>query len=633
MIVLNDNISKQILSDITVFSKYGKYIPSLKRRETWAEIVARNLDMHVKKFSYLGNDFVDEIVNAYSYVLNFDIFPSMRALQFGGTPIELNPTRGYNCSYAAVDSIYAFNEAMFLLLSGCGYGYSVQKHHVEKLPTLRGVNTNRTKRYLIGDSIEGWSDAIKLLVESYFLGKSQIDFDYRDIREKGAPLITSGGKAPGPQPLKDCIHNIKKVLDNAISERGTDCQLKSIEAHDIICYIADAVLSGGIRRAACISLFSFDDNEMLSAKAGSWWETNPQRGRANNSVVLVRRKLSKTNFDYIWNHVKASGCGEPGIFLTNDKEMGANPCCEISLKSNSFCNLTSMNVSNVKSQEELNNISRAAALIGTLQAGYTNFHYLRDVWKRNTEKDALLGVSMTGIASGNVQELNVEEAARIVVEENKRIAALIGINPAARATTIKPEGTLSLVAGTSSGVHAWHNPFYIRRMRLGKNEAIYQYLKNVVPDLLEDEFFKPDTQAVLSIPVKAPNGAIIRTESELDLLNRVKWFHDNWIKPGHIKGSNTHNVSVTVSIREDKWDDVGEWMWNNKESYNGISVLPYDNGTYIQAPFEDCTEEKYNELLSHCNNIDLTQVIEENNNVQFNEIAACQGGACEVKTI
>jgi ribonucleoside-diphosphate reductase alpha chain len=360
---------------------------------------------------------------------------------------------------------------------------------------------------------------------------------------------------------------------------------------------------------------------------------NPQRGRANNSVVLVRHKIKKNDFDYVWQHVKASGAGEPGIYFTNDKDIGCNPCCEIALKPNSFCNLTTINVSDVTTQEELNRRVKHATLIGTLQASYTDFHYLRDIWKINSEKDALLGVSMTGIASGNVLKLNLEEASKVAVEENKRVAKAIGINPAARITCIKPEGTASLVAGTSSGIHAWHAPYYIRRIRLGKDESLYSYLENKLPDLLEDEYFNPTKQSVLSVPIKAPEGAIYRYESEIDLLDRVKHFHETWILPAHNKGSNTHNVSVTVSIRDDKWEEVGEWMWKNRDSYNGISVLPYDGGTYQQPPFEECHKSTYQELLEKVKDINLDEIVEEMDYTNHGGEVACGGGSCEVSKV
>ena len=1083
------DVSQQILSDLTVHMKYAKFLPGKERRETWEELVTRNKEMHAKKYPLL----VDEIDAAYQFVLDKKVLPSMRSLQFGGKPIEMSPNRIYNCAYLPIDHIDSFSEVMFLLLGGTGVGYSVQRHHVEELPELRKPNPERKRRYLIGDSIEGWADAIKVLMKSYF-GQitSTIDFDYRDIRPKGSQLITSGGKAPGPQPLKDCIHNIKRILDNK-----TNDTLSPIEVHDIVCHIADAVLAGGIRRAALISLFSADDDEMISCKSGNWWELNPQRGRANNSAALLRHKITEEFFMNLWKRIEASGAGEPGIYLTNDKDWGTNPCCvvgstkiatadgtlgitmkeladsgddvnvytvdeagslairkmeaprlirdnaniyrvkfadgthidvdeshkfilrngkevtpleltkgdslvaltsfntqlwsnknsqdyrfinfkgavksehriiaeneigrklasdetvhhinfnaldnspsnlqvmtiddhtalhreamlsknnavhrirnreawiaklssnakglnnpnskyyttsdistkieatlistkddllntrdlkrvifndgypvhfssddfrnttfvellnlacakvfetdltysqyfdfidkskrthhptvfdystnsvkviklceatgepmilnwedrhtsyvsrsaqvkhmwklekdrmitclldghkvrkdrikelqsstfndlqvelgrvplknewktamkaknlsseisrpcspfksyselveyssiinhrvisveyigqdsvysgavagthtffaigdstldksgkikhsfvlnrncEIALRPYQFCNLCEVNVSNIESQEDFNERAKAAAFIGTLQAGYTNFHYLREVWRRTTEKDGLIGIGMTGIGSGKVLNFNMKVAAKICKEENARVAKLIGINPAARQTTVKPSGTSSLVLGTSSGIHAWHNDYYIRRIRVGKNEAIYSYLAINHPELIEDEFFRPHDTAVISVPQKAPEGAILRVESPIQLLDRVKKIHNEWIKPGHRSGANTHNVSATVSIKPEEWDEVGKWMWENRDAYNGLSVLPFNGGTYTQAPFEDCTKERFEELMATLSNIDLTGVIELNDNTDLSGELACAGGACEI---
>ena len=616
-------ISNEILSDITVFMKYSKYVPELQRRETWDELVTRNKEMHVKKFPQLK----EEIEHVYGFVLNKKILPSMRSMQFAGKPIEISPNRVYNCAYMPIDDWRAFGEAMFLLLGGTGVGYSVQKHHVDKLPEIRKPNTKRTKRFLIADSIEGWADAVKALVKSYFTGSSKIEFDFSDIRAKGARLVTSGGKAPGPQPLKECLVKVQGILDT--KQDGE--KLSPIEVHDIVCHIADAVLAGGIRRAALISLFSADDDEMIACKSGAWWENNPQRGRANNSAALLRHKMTKEFFLDLWKRVELSGAGEPGIYLTNDKDWGTNPCCEIALRPFQFCNLCEVNVSDVESQEDLNERVKAAAFIGTLQASYTNFHYLRDIWKRTTEKDALIGVSMTGIGSGVVLGLDMTEAANEVAKENARVAEVIGINASARCTTVKPAGTTSLTLGTSSGIHAWHNDYYVRRVRVGKNEAIYSYLAIYHPELIEDEYFRPHDTAVISIPQKAPAGAILRNESPIDLLERIKRVHKDWIKPGHRTGQNSHNVSATVSIKPEEWAEVGEWMWANRKHYNGLSVLNYDGGSYIQAPFEDCTEEKYTEMMAHLSNIDLSRVVEIDDNTDLKGEVACGGGACEIK--
>ena len=617
------NLSNKILSDITVHMKYAKYLSKPKRRETWTELVDRNKAMHIKKYPSIS----DEITKAYKFVYDKKVLPSMRSMQFGGKPIEISPNRVYNCAYLPIDHIDSFSETMFLLLGGTGVGYSVQQHHVNQLPPINKPYDKRFKRYLIGDSIEGWADAVKVLIKSYLNGRSsKIVFDYSDIRAKGARLVTSGGKAPGPQPLKECLLKLEGLLDS----KDDGSQLSSLEVHDMVCYIADAVLAGGIRRAALISLFSAHDEEMISCKTGDWWEKNPQRGRSNNSAVLMRHKITKEFFMDLWKRVELSGAGEPGIYFNNDKDWGTNPCCEIALRPYQFCNLCEVNVSNIESQKDLNERVKTAAFIGTLQAGYTNFHYLREIWQNTTERDALIGVSMTGIGSAAVLQLDMKEAASIVKRENSRVAKLIGINKAARTTCVKPAGTTSLTLGTSSGIHAWHNDFYIRRMRVGKNESIYNYLKINHPELLEDDYFRPHDTACISIPQKAPKGSILRTESPFQLLERVKKVATEWVNTGHRTGSNTHNVSATISLREHEWDAAGKWMWDNRNHYNGLSVLPYDGGSYIQAPFEDITEEKYNELIKSLMDINLNNVIEIEDNTDLKGELACAGGACEI---
>ena len=351
------NLDSKILSDITVFMKYSKYIPELQRRETWDELVTRNKEMHQKKYPKLHN----EIEEVYKLVYDRKVLPSMRSLQFAGKPIELSPNRIYNCCFLPIDDYRSFGEIMFLLLGGTGVGYSVQRHHVDKLPEIRKPNKGRKKRFLISDSIEGWADAVKALISSYFKGTSELSFDFRDIRPKGARLVTSGGKAPGPVPLQECLFKIKTILDG--KEDGD--KLQTIEVHDIVCHIADAVLAGGIRRAALISLFSADDHEMIACKSGAWWELNPQRGRANNSAVLLRHKITKEYFIDLWKRIEASGAGEPGIFFTNDKDWGTNPC-EIALRPHQFCNLCEVNVSNIQSQEDFNERVKAAATVMTI---------------------------------------------------------------------------------------------------------------------------------------------------------------------------------------------------------------------------------------------------------------------------
>ena len=621
------NNNNKILSDITVHMKYAKYIPELNRRETWEELVTRNKEMHQKRYPDLYN----EIEENYRYVYKKKVLPSMRSLQFSGKPIEISPNRLYNCSYLPIDHVDSFSESMFLLLSGCGVGYSVQKHHIEKLPHVTKPFDMRTRRFVIGDSIEGWSDAIKVLIKSFLGSKrsSKIKFDYSDIRPKGARLVTSGGKAPGPQPLKECILKIKGIFD--AKEDGS--RLTTLEVHDIVCHIADAVLAGGIRRAALISLFSAYDEEMISCKSGSWWEINPQRGRANNSAVLIRHKITKQFFMDLWKRIELSGSGEPGIYFNHDKDWGTNPCCEIALRPFQFCNLCEVNVSNVVDQADYNARVKAATFIGTLQAGYTEFHYLREIWQDTTEKDALIGVSMTGIGSAAVLQLDMKEGANIVKQENKRVSKLIGINRAARTTCVKPAGTTSLVLGTSSGIHAWHNDYYIRRLRVGKNEAIYKYLVEKHPELVKDEYFRPHDTAVIEIPQSSPKGSILRTESAFDLMERVKRVAIDWVKEGHVTGSNTHNVSATISLKEDEWDKAGKWMWDNREHYNGLSVLPYNGGTYTQAPFEDITKKKFEQLVKLLQDVNLENVMESSDETDLSGELACAGGSCEVTSL
>ena len=615
------DISQKILSELTVYMKYARYLSTQERRETWEEMIIRNKNMHIENFPQLSK----EIESAYELVYDKKVLPSMRSLQFAGAAIKQTPSRIYNCAYLPLDDYRAFSEIMFLLLGGTGVGYSVQRHHVENLPSI--TKPTKRRRYLVGDSIEGWADCIKMLMKAYFCGRPEPEFDFTGIRPKGALLVTSGGKAPGAEPLKDCVHNVKRILDR--KENGD--QLSTLEVHDIVCWIADAVLSGGIRRSATISLFSIDDQEMLQCKFGDWWETEPQRARANNSAVVVRHRVRKKDFFAIWEKVKESGAGEPGVYFTNDSEWGTNPCAEIALRPFQFCNLCEINVSDVETQQDLNDRVVAATLIGTLQTAYTNFHYLRDVWRRTTEKDALLGVGMTGIGSGKVQRLDLEAASQLAVETNKYYAKEIGVNAAARITTVKPSGTTSCVLGTASGVHAWHNDYYIRRIRVGKNEAIYTYLTIRHPELVEDDFFKPETQAVISIPQRAPTDGILRHETSIELLERVRDIYNRWIVPGHVKGNNTHNVSCTVSVREEEWEKVGKWMWENREYYNGFSVLPYFGGSYKQAPFEDIDKETFEGMIINLKEVDLSNVVEIVDNTNLTGELACAGGACELQ--
>jgi len=647
---INMDLGLEALSKITIFSKYAKYIPELKRRETWDEIVDRYENMMVKKYPNLET----QIKDSATFIRKKKVLPSMRALQFAGAAAEVNNSRIYNCCFLPIDSVHSFSETMFLLLGGTGVGYSVQKHHVDQLPTIIKHERYKNRNWLIEDSIMGWADAVKVLMKFYFEGGLKPKFDFRAIRHKGARLVTAGGKAPGPEPLKICLAHIDAIMER--KENGS--KLTPLECHDILCHIANSVLAGGIRRSAMIALFSHDDEEMITCKYGNWWELNEQRGRANNSAVLERGSVGEEEFQSLWKRIEASGSGEPGIYWTNNKDWGTNPCCEIALRPYQFCNLCEVNVSDVTCQEDLNDRVTAAAFFGTLQAGFTDFHYLRDVWKMTTFRDALLGIGMTGIASGEVLQYNLEVAAKIAVKTNQLISGIIGTNEAARVTCIKPSGTTSLVLGTASGIHAWHAPHYLRTMRFNKTEDLALYLEINHPELCEDDVLRPKDTVCVRIPVKAPEGSILRTETAIDTLERVKRFSIDWIKPGHVEGDNTHNVSATISINSnrkytefspmgsfppndsvykvsedgtlDEWEVVGKWMWDNREVYNGLSVLPAFDHTYKQAPFEDITEEEYNARINTLKAIDLTKVTELDDTVDFGQVAACAGGACEI---
>ncbi len=969
---------KQALADITVFNKYARFAKDKNRRENWSEIVSRNADMHKTKYPWMAK----EIEDVYQkFVHTKKVLPSMRSLQFGGRPILMAENRIFNCAYAPAESTKFFSELMFLLLGGTGMGYSVQRRHTDKLPKIKTPESDEEYKYQVQDSIVGWSDAVKVVCKAFFNAGTLPIFDYRDIREKGAELITTGGQAPGPEPLKVCISQLTELLRGAIGRK-----LEPIEVHDMACIIADAVLAGGIRRAAMISLFDRDDKAMLTSKSGDWWKTHPARARANNSAVLLRGEVTEAEFYDLMGLIEDSGCGEPGVYWTNNKDWGTNPCClsgdtlvqtslglkkitelidtpyianlhgeahlskagfwytgdkitytlktdkgmsiratgdhkiltkdrgwvelldlnvgeqvvyskdahaykhsgkdfdlgwllgevvgdgghnptkyrsylrfwgdskekmaakaveiintslngnisvnkeneinknitvassdltsfcsryieagtktplpilltqgkdflagfvsgffdadgsvqgnlvkgvsirltqsdlaklelvqqilltlgisskiyqnrvpegmrmlpdgtggekeyycktvhelvisnssfttfgntigfsephkqeafeaveasrkrkankdtnytkvtsielygvepvydctieevhafaangivvhncEIALRPYQMCNLTEINAGAIHTQREFNEAASAASFIGTLQAGYTDFHYLNPKWRLACEKEALLGVSMTGIASGTVENLDMEWASQCVIDTNAVVAAKLGINSAARSTCVKPAGTTSLVLGTSSGIHAWHAPYYIRRMRAGKDEALAQYMMKAVPGLVEQDVTK-ENQVVLSFPQKAPEGATVRTESMMSLLERVKNVSIKWVANGHTSGTNQHNVSCTISVKSDEWEDLAIWMWENRSHYNGISVLPYYGAeAYPQLPFEDITKEQYEAMLPLLEGIDISKVFEEDGeSINLAAELACAGGSCEIQ--
>lgn len=615
------NSSNKLLSDIVAFRTYAKYLAHLGRRETLEETINRTMYMHLDKFPQLSGD----IVKAFQRVHQLKAMPSMRALQFAGEAVLKNNARQYNCSFAPIEDVRIFGEILFLLLSGVGVGFSIQKQHVNSLPKI--VNPKEEGYFHVNDSIYGWAQAVDVLMDAYFLGRVKPQFDFSGIRPKGSYLVTTGAKAPGPEPLKKMLELVESKLKQAVGRK-----LKPIEVYDIICIISDSVLAGGIRRAALICLFDRDDTDMLTCKSSNWWEKYPWRARANNSVVLPRKQVSQEEFYNVFDICQKSGSGEPGFFWTNDINYGTNPCCEIALRPYQFCNLTTINQTGITSERDFMNRVYAASLIGTLQASYTDFTYLRPVWKSTTEEEALLGVSFTGIADAGsfVTPELLQKGARHVLEVNEKYVKKLGINKAARTTTVKPEGTSSTVLGSSSGIHARHSDYYIRRIRMNKDDALTTYLKGVVPNLVEDDLFS-SSGVVLSVPQESPENAVTREkESAASLLERTLSYRKNWIEPGFRSGANQHNVSVTISVKDEEWDKLKKDMWKYRDSYSGISLLPYDGGNYKQAPFEECTKEQYEEMSLLVKEIDLKQVREEQDNTNRVEQLACAGGTCEI---
>lgn len=615
------NFSNKMLSDIVASRTYSKFLPHLGRRESLEETINRCMNMHLDRFPKLSKD----IIKAFQRVHELKVMPSMRTMQFAGDAITKNEIRGYNCSFLPINDVRAFGEVLYLLLSGTGVGFSVQQTNINSLPMIK--KPKEEGYFVVQDSIMGWAQALDVLIDAYMLGRVRPQFDFGNIRPRGSYLVTTGAKAPGPEPLKKMLGLVEDKLKNSIGRK-----LKSIEVHDIVCIISDAVLAGGIRRAALISLFDSSDTEMLTCKHGEWWNDAPWRARANNSAVLLRDSVTKEEFDHIYRMCYDSGSGEPGFFWTNDLSWGTNPCAEIALNPTQFCNLTTINQTGIKDKKDFLNRVYAASLIGTLQASYTDFDYLRPSWKETTEKEALLGVSFTGIADANniITADMLKEGAKLALEVNEKYAKKIGINPAARVTTLKPEGTSSCILGSSSGIHARHSDYYLRRIRMNKDDSLAVYLKNVMPELVEDDVMSA-TGVVVTIPQESPEGAITREkETALKLLNRSLYYRRNWITPGHRSGKNMHNVSVTISVKDDEWQSLQDAMWENRDLYSGISLLPYDTGTYKQAPFEECSKEtftKYNEMVKE---IDLKQIKEEQDTTNRIEQLACVAGNCEV---
>lgn len=651
------------VADYIHLSKYARYVPEHARRELFKETVSRVESMHLSRFA--NNDgLYKDIQWAFDRVREKRVLPSMRSMQFGGKAIEVKNNRLYNCTFSYVDRPRVFAEALFLLLCGSGVGFSVQFEHVEKLPPLKTIDKNKVRHCSIEDSIEGWANAVDRLIDSYIKGY-YVEFNYSKIRAEGEPLKTSGGKAPGHLPLKESLESIRRILDIATGRR-----LRPIECYDIMCLAADAVLSGGIRRSAMICLFSLEDSEMMNAKTGDWYAKHPWRANSNNSVMLKRDEVKKKNFKRIFEMTKQ--WGEPGFYFCNDYDHGTNPCCEIGLyptltideevmklladreqrgKWNpkvkigekytgwAFCNLVELNAAKFSTLDDYLTAAKAATIIGTLQASYTDFPYLGWVSEVIAEKDSLLGVGMTGIMDAPDIALNRDFQRMVagkIIEWNKEYSEKIGIKPASRTTCVKPSGTTSLELGcVASGHHPHHARRYIRRVVANELEPTFIYFRSINPEMCVK---KPDGDWVIEFPVEAPDGAIVKADmGAIEFLECVKQTQLNWVIPGTANTTSglTHNVSNTCVVKEDEWNEVSEYLWDNRTHFTGVSFLSATGDKkYAFAPNEaivtEADEAKWNYLLANYKPVDYSKMVEDEDGTDLTGEVACAGGACSI---
>ena len=607
------------LQSYTFVSKYARWIPEKKRRETWRESVDRVKEMMQHQYPEINGD----IDWAYDMMHKKRVLGSQRALQFCGSPILKHNAIIYNCIASYIDRLRFFQECMYLLLCGCGTGFSVQQHHIAKLPKLVQKKEG-TKKFVIPDTIEGWSDSVGVLVSSYFeqddlfpeYARKTVNFDYSEIRPAGSFLSSSSGKAPGPEPLKKALTNIKKVLDKALKDAlFSNRKLRPIDAYDVVMHAADAVISGGVRRSATICVFSPDDEEMALAKTGNWFHDNPQRGRSNNSALLLRDSTTPEQFSSLMKSVREFG--EPGFVWSDSTELIVNPCVEIGLypvdeetgqTGWQACNLSTVNCAKIKTKEEFFESCKAASIVGTLQAGFSEMPYLGEVTERILRREALLGVSMTGIMEQHDICLDPDiqkEGARVVKKTNRELAKKIGINPAARTTCVKPEGTASCILGTSSGIHPHHAKRYIRRVQANKMEDIYQHFRKTNPRACEESVWSAnDSDDVVSFCIEVPDGAKLKNKvSAIDLLSCVKLTQQNWVMTGRtdslcVQDFLQHNVSNTINVKPEEWEDVEKFIYKNRKYFCGVSLLPVSGDKdYPQAPFT--TVYLPSEMVSH----------------------------------
>lgn len=620
-------------------SRYARYLDDQGRREHWSETVQRYFDFMEKhlasKHSYKINpDLRKELQEA---VLNLEVVPSMRSIMTAGDALERQNVAGYNCSYLPVDDPKAFDEAMYILLCGTGVGFSVEKQYVDKLPEVPEKLYDSGTTVVVKDSKEGWAKSLRQVIALLYAGEVP-RWDVSGVRPAGARLKTFGGRASGPEPLEDLFRYVIGKFRGAAGRK-----LTSLEAHDIMCKVGEVVVVGGVRRSAMISLSDITDDRMAHAKAGNWWDGNGQRALANNSAVYKERP-DVGQFMREWSSIYESHSGERGIFNRQASELqaskngrrklgqdwGTNPCSEIILRPYQFCNLSSVIVRSTDTLDGLSRKVRLATILGTFQSTMTDFPYLRKIWQKNTEEERLLGVSMTGVLDcallNNPDDPNLasrlESLKDVAVATNFEFADSIGIPRSAAITCVKPEGTVSQLAGTASGLHPNHSEYYIRRVRGDAKDPLTQFMKDQgFP--WEPDVMKPESTVVFSFPVKSGQGAVLR--KDLDAIKHLRlWmtYQQHWCE---------HKPSVTISVEEHEWPEVGSYVWKNFDSITGVSFLPYDGGTYRQAPYEECTQEQYEELLSKMPpTTDWKDFVEETDNVEGVQSLACVAGVCEI---
>ena len=620
-------------------SRYARYIDSEKRRENWGETVSRYMDFVSKHLATeqdytMSADLRKELQDA---ITNFEVMPSMRALMTAGKALDRDNTAGYNCSYLPVDDPKCFDEAMFILLNGTGVGFSVERQYIIKLPDVPEHIYDSESTIVVSDSKEGWSKAVRQVIAMLYSGEAP-KWDVSKVRPAGARLKVFGGRASGPGPLVDLFKFLVKLFKNAQGRK-----LNSIECHDIMCKIGEVVVVGGVRRSAMISLSNLSDDRMRHAKSGAWWEGQGQRALANNSACYTERP-DVGIFMQEWQSLYESKSGERGIFNREaaknivkkngrrdvNFDFGTNPCSEIILRPFQFCNLTEIIVRADDTVEDVQRKARIASILGTIQSTLTHFPYLRKIWRDNTEAERLLGVSMTGVldnallnnADDPELEARLQSIKQVAVDVNKEFAEAFGIPQSAAVTCNKPSGTVSQLTDTASGIHARHAAYYFRRVRSDIKDPLTQAMIAAgVPN--EPDVTKPFSTVIFTFPKKAPEGAVLR--SDLDAISHLKL----WL--AYQRFYCEHKPSVTISVMEKEWPAVGAFVWEHFDEMSGVSFLPYDGGTYKQAPYEDCTKEQYEAMLAIMpKSIDWDSIVEMEDNVEGAQMLACTAGNCEI---